>query len=169
MRETYGQQLLTTGANVGVFLRTVELVGVEGEKTLSIGVYKMNAELTLRQEQLIIRLKDKGLKLEAIARQVGVPFCKVNHFIYKIIAEGNYIKMKLMRSGSAKFEPTGKEMPPVHASPCVTMVVDKIEVEDYLKRYGNRVEPIKMPLSKRAKTWNMRGIVIGSSYYTRRL
>lgn len=128
----------------------------------------MNVELTLRQEQMIIRLRSNGMKLEGIARKVGAPLCKVENFIYKI-KDGNYLKIKLMRSASAKYEPTGNEMPPVHAAPCKTTIVDKIEVEDYLKQYGNRVEPIKMPLSERAKTWNMRGTIIGSSFYTRRL
>jgi len=132
-----------------------------------MGAFK-NVELTLRQEQMILRLRGSGMKLQGIASEVGAPLCKVENFIYKI-KDGNYLKIKLMRSASDKFEPTGKEMPPIHASPCKTMIVDKMVVEDYLKRYGNRVEPIKMPLSERARTWNMRGTIIGSSYYTRRL
>jgi hypothetical protein len=127
-----------------------------------------NAELTLRQEQMILRLRGSGMKLQGIAREVGAPLCKVENFIYKI-KDGNYLKNKLMRSASDKYEPTGKEMPPVRSSPCKAITVSKTEIEDYLKQYGNRVEPIKMPLSKRAKTWNMKGTIIGSSHYTKSL
>jgi len=127
-----------------------------------------NDELTLRQEQMILRLRGSGMKLRGIASEVGAPLCKVENFIYRI-KDGNYLKIKLMRSVSDKYEPTGKEMPPVRSSPCKASTVSKIEIEDYLKQFGNRVEPIRMPLSERARTWNMRGVVIGSSYYTRRL
>lgn len=81
---------------------------------------------------------------------------------YKFNNKGRIVK-------DDSYKPTEKEMPPSFRSECITIVSNnKMVVEDYLKRFGNKIEPIKMKLSEVPRPYNMRGVVIGSSFYRSR-
>jgi hypothetical protein len=153
----------------------VEVDGVEGEKILSIGVCSGVKPLSDIKHQQRLKCHELGMTDYEAADECNIS-CSAyrdwrNKHNLKCHAKKRTYLLRRPRTLVKKFIKCYKvkEMPPKYTAPCKIITIDKYLAEQDLKRWGNKVEPIKMTLAERGKVWNMKGIVIGSSFYTRRM
>jgi hypothetical protein len=136
----------------------------------------VNRELSPEKHQQRLDCHKKGMTDKESAIECGIATTTYRDWRCKHRIIGNLSKRDYQFSDNGRpknnehYEEINKEMPPIYSAPCKSLTLDIQEIEEYLKKeYGNKIGDIKMSLSERARVWNMNGVVIGSSYYMRRL
>lgn len=120
-----------------------------------------NKHLTDKHKRLIKVMYGNGFNAPQIAKKLGVRTNQVSGYIAYYHLAGKQEREIMEKESSIK-----KEIPPIYKSECKTIVSNnKMLVEDYLKRFGKKIEPIKMSLSEASKAMNLNGKIIGVGFY----
>lgn len=126
---------------------------------------KSDRSLSVEEKITIKRMHKNKRTFKYIANALNKTIKEITEYVHNQMP-----KEKPVIFTKDRYTPTGRELQPSYKSECITIVSNnKMVVEDYLKRFGKRIEPIKMALSERQRAWNMHGVIFGSSFYTKKL